>query len=125
MKQAVVFILAFLYLGLTSGLSVNIHYCMGKISEVKFESVSENACGNCGKEKMNCCGHIYQLVKVNDEHQAVDNTELKAPITTIESFSDLHVMLLKTKTPISSAAYSPVPLYFPPDINVLNCVFRI
>lgn len=125
MKQAVAFILAFLYLGLTSGLSVNIHYCMGKISEVKFESVSETACDNCGKEKMNCCGHIYQLVKVNDEHQTVDNNELKAPVTATESFSDLHAMILKAETPTSSAAHSPIPLYSPPDINVLNCVFRI
>jgi hypothetical protein len=124
MKQTVAFILAILYLSLTSGLAVNIYYCMGKIAKVQFDNLSDKSCDN--KASMPCCKHSYQLIKVNDEHQqAAANFIIKTPETEFHSFSDpiaqLASPLLKQKI---TNANSP-PLLYSPDLCIQNCLFRI
>ncbi|HET9278950.1 MAG TPA: hypothetical protein VFN95_12220, partial [Flavitalea sp.] len=55
-KKVTIAILAFLYLGLTTGVVKNLHYCMGQLSNVDFGYDKHDACNKCGMtEKEGCC----------------------------------------------------------------------
>ncbi len=125
MKKVVVFILAFFYLGLTTGLAVNIHYCMGKIAGVEFNKFENNECATC-KTKMPCCGHFYHLVKVNDEHQqTASDCKINVPQVQLNTFGNLIDQLTATvQHKVRNTNISP-PLLSLPDIYLQNCVFRI
>jgi hypothetical protein len=126
MNKTVAFILAFMYLGLTSGLAVNIHYCMGKIADVQLDAYKGTSC-ECDKgKKMPCCNHQYEVVKVNDEHQqAAAEISIKTPEITLHTFDNLIALLSLPQTQQEiKAAYAP-PLLSPPDIYIQHCVFRI
>jgi hypothetical protein len=124
MKKVVVFIVAILYLSLTTGLAVNIHYCMGKVSQVQFESYSDK---DLCKTQMPCCGHDYHLVKVTDEHQpTLTDLNLKTPVV------ELYLLVPSIDEFVASTAAqknitnanSP-PLLTDRDICIQNCLFRI
>ena len=69
-KRLSIAILAFFYLGLTSGVVKSIHYCMGQLSNVEYGYDEHEACGKCGmQEKDGCCDTEMKLVKVEDSHQ--------------------------------------------------------
>ena len=125
MKKIVVCILAFLYLGITTGLAVNIQYCMGKISEIKFDNIRDNGCKCKSKTTMPCCGHEYLLIKVSDAHQLVDNeVNFHTPEIQVHSFNNFMLAACNQYVAnASTSAYAP-PLS-PPDICIKNCVFRI
>ena len=69
-KKVAIVILAFLYLGLTTGVVKNLHYCMGELSNVDYGYDSHDACDNCGmQEKDGCCNTELKVVKLDDSHQ--------------------------------------------------------
>ena len=125
MKKTVVLILAFLYLGITTGLAVNIHYCMGKIADVQLDNGSNETCSSC-KTKMPCCNDHYQLVKVNDEHQQVAaEFTFQTPQVQLHTFNDLIAQLSLPVVLHLSTQANPPPVLSLPDINIQNCVLRI
>lgn len=65
------------YLTSTSGVTINAHYCGGKIKYITFNKSSEKRC--CGKKKMskNCCKDKATYLKIKDNHQSSDL--LKSP----------------------------------------------
>lgn len=116
-----------MYLGLSSGLAVNIHYCMGKVTDVDVNNYNDKSCVcNMKGANMPCCGHFYELVKVNDAHQAVaSDFSFKSPEITLHNFNNLMALLIQPQThSIINASHIP-PLLSPPDIYIQNCVFRI
>ena len=127
MKKAVAFILAFMYLGLSSGLAVNIHYCMGKVTDVDVNNYSDKSCVcNMKEGSMPCCGHFYELVKVNDEHQvAAADFSFKPPAIVLHTFNNLFALLTLPQTSNKVTAIHIPPLLSPPDIYIQNCIFRI
>lgn len=125
MKRIVVSILALLYFGITTGLAVNIQYCMGKISEIKIDHNSDDACKCGSKTKMPCCGHEQKFLKVSDEHQLVDNEiNLHTPQIQLHSYNDLNLTAWQQGIATANASAHAPPLS-PPDICIKNCVFRI
>lgn len=61
--------MAFLYLGFTSGIVVNWHYCMGDLAAVEWGMDHGTSCSKCGMEdRKGCCETTYQVLKVNDAH---------------------------------------------------------
>ena len=126
MKKIVTCILAVLYLGLTTGLAVNIHYCMGKITAVAFQSYDNTPCA-CGDESdMPCCMHDYHLVKVSDEHQSIAGQEsIKAPECVISPvLHPVTIVTLSEKLP-GIPEHNPPPDYTPQDLCIQHCIFRI
>ena len=127
MKKTVALILAFMYLGLTSGLAVNIHYCMGKIADVQLDAYKDTSC-KCGntKKPMPCCNHQYEVVKVNDAHQQVTgDMSIKTPEIKLHTFHNLMTLLSAPQSQQEvNVAHTP-PLLSPPEIYIEHCVFRI
>jgi hypothetical protein len=75
------------YLTSTSGITVNTHYCGGKIKHISFFKHSEKNC--CGKKKMskNCCKDKAAYFKVKDNHQSSDLLKSPLPSSKISVFA--------------------------------------
>ncbi|WP_111599942.1 HYC_CC_PP family protein [Chitinophaga skermanii] len=71
MKKLLTILIAVLYTIITSGFTVNVHYCMGKIAEVKLQEPKHASCNKCGRAdgKSNCCKHEVKYLKMANEHQ--------------------------------------------------------
>lgn len=82
MKKIVVLILSIIYFTVSTGFVVNVHYCMGKISTVKFEEPKQKCC--CKKKHKACCKTEQQLVKLSSNSKLTD-----AWIAANTSFSEI------------------------------------
>jgi hypothetical protein len=125
MKKLLVAILAIVYLAVSSGVAMSIHYCMGKISSVDLMHTGDK-CSKCGMKKTDgCCKDEFKIVKLSDSHKLISNEiNISTPVAIIENASSL----------FDAQAYSSVSqLHYnnhsppPPDVslNILYCVFRI
>lgn len=72
MKRFFAIFFALLYTALTSGFTINVHYCMGKMASVKLQSADTDKCNKCGKpaKSMDCCKNEFKFCKVTASHQA-------------------------------------------------------
>jgi hypothetical protein len=128
MKRSAVAILALIYFAISSGVVVNIHYCMGKMSSAKLQAWAPKSCG-CGKKmesKKGCCKTELKVVKLEDAQKAsYANFTIHAPVTPL--FTELSLL----QTPSYTAQDISYPQeHSPPDISkqdtyLRNCVFRI
>lgn len=70
MKKVLVSILAVLYLGLSIGATIDVHYCMGKLLDVDFnhKTESDNTCNKCGMKKLpdgkGCCRNAHMALSI-------------------------------------------------------------
>ena len=127
-KKFTIAILMILYVITTSGVVVNIHYCMGAIASVGYGlQHHDETCGQCGMtDKEGCCHTEYKVVKVEDEHQL--------------AFPALPMLQMDMALPAEAPQVVTVPSYLlqanalhyhsPPDqranaVFLHNCVFRI
>ena len=68
MKKLFLFCFSLLFIAASSGASVSIHYCRGKVSAVSLSLLSAPGCA-CGKKapKKSCCKTETKLVKMQDD----------------------------------------------------------
>ena len=87
MRRFLLFILAVLYLGVSSGFALNYHYCMGKLAEVSLQYL--DTCPSCGEAGTShkCCSTETEYVKLSVD-QDVANTlvQLSAPVAVVLLF---------------------------------------
>ncbi|NML22156.1 hypothetical protein HHL16_14835 [Pseudoflavitalea sp. G-6-1-2] len=128
MKKAVIAILAVLYVTVTSGITVNIHYCMGKLASVEYGYDDHDACGLCGmtEQREGCCHTEYKLVKVDDAHQLVPIADhnFQMPVAILP-----YEIVWIDEAPAKAVQISPSG-NDPPDqhdtpVYLRNCVFRV
>ncbi|MEI2823759.1 MAG: hypothetical protein V9F02_10075 [Chitinophagaceae bacterium] len=132
MKRFAAAILAVLYISTSTGATVHMHYCMGKLADWDFRQKESKTCGDCGmktsdaKEK-GCCKDEHKFIKSDTDQKAADMglqllqllaTDL--PTGFIESPS-FNFTSISEEYPISNA---------PPRSNgvavyIRNCVFLI
>lgn len=126
MKKFLVAILAFVYLGVSSGVAMTIHYCMGKVSSVELLTHNDK-CSKCGmKSGSGCCKDEFKIFKLNDSHKLVSNDiNIFTPTAIVEnSKSIFNTGLLSSVKPSSYNNHSP-PESPGTSLNILHCVFRI
>ena len=75
MKKILAVILAVIYLGTSTGATVHMHYCMGKLADWGLGHNKSKTCGECGMEKSEekdngCCKDEHKFVK-NDSDQKI------------------------------------------------------
>ncbi len=75
MKKFLLFILTFVYMSVTTGVAMEIHYCMGKKAGVDFYHADKGVCSKCGmkEKKSGCCSDEHQFYKLNDAHKNTSN----------------------------------------------------
>lgn len=130
MKKAFVFILALFYLAVASGVTVNMHYCMGYLTSVDYGHGAEEGgkCGKCGMPDNNnaCCHTDSKLVKLQDDHQLSALAFKSKQPEAIPLFQPTYTAALidLSQNRITGSIHSPPDK---PDhtIYLYNCVFRI
>lgn len=130
MKKFIVTILAVLYLGVSSGATVNFHYCMGQLIEWGLVSKQSENCSKCGMNKTkntDCCKDQYQKFKVEESQKASQNVyQFNLPTSgvlfiTFNEHSEGSVFSLKENQPFSKVSQQTqnIPVF------IRNCNFRI
>ncbi len=127
MKKLFLSILSFVYITIASGVVVNIHYCMGRLSGVDYAYSTNDKCGKCGMDnKKGCCHNEFKIVKLADDQQLT-----KANITIAQSPAVLTSFFVDFSQPIQGVKrLLTLPYHSPPDsrispVYLYNCVFRI
>lgn len=130
MKKVFTVILALLYLATTSGATVHLHYCMGKLVDKNLWHEETDSCSQCGMEKSSgagndCCKDEQQQVKVEKEHQKTETVfqslQLVAPVTVYSELTAASFSSITEENPTSNAP----PRSSGPALFKRNCVFRI
>jgi hypothetical protein len=85
MKRSIAISFSLVYLLLTAGFTMNIHYCLGKIESVSIIPVADNCCCDDTGMDMGCCGNETMIFQFSPEDQLVqsDNSVFKAPLLEI------------------------------------------
>ena len=127
MKKGLIFILAVIYITLTSGVVVNIHYCMGRVAGVTYGHEAEHRCDKCGMEsKKGCCETEHKLVKADNDH--IYAKSVTAPfIITIAApavFPEYQLSITTAKEHYNTQYHSP-PDFRGNNLQEYNSVFRI
>lgn len=132
MKKFIVSILAVLYLGLSTGATVHMHFCMGKfIGSSLWHNEKSDLCSKCGMTKINsknkCCKDEHKVIKVEQDQKSADAAyqQLQPNLLCI----DLNPFVLPEKyvsSIIERGVYcNAPPLTYQVPIYIRNCVFRI
>jgi hypothetical protein len=116
-------------MAVSTGIAMEVHYCMGKLAGVEYFGEEKENCGKCGMKevgKNGCCHDEHKFVKLEDSHkQALNAIDFKytplAILNPIPFFLWNKPKVVKEKILIT---YTSPPIY-KPDACILNCVFRI
>ncbi|MCF6406181.1 hypothetical protein L3C95_25015 [Chitinophaga filiformis] len=121
MKRFITILLAFLYVTLTSGFTVNAHYCMGKLASVDFKSHADDVCNMCSKpgKKGKCCKDEYKYCKADvsshevakvqqNSEPSVKALSLPVIIVPVPALTNTHLTAINNHGPPDS---DHLPLY--------------
>jgi hypothetical protein len=129
MKTFLVTILAIFYLGASTGATVHLHYCMGKLVDIKLWHSKAGKCGNCGMKKSTaftkkCCKDEHKIVKLEKDQKSVENglqlaqTAAATPAACIE-LPQVYITSIVEGLPVSHAPPRSI------KTHILYCNFRI
>lgn len=132
MKKFIVFILAILYLGLSTGATLHMHYCMGKfVGSSLIHHESSDSCSRCGMEKKasknKCCKDETKLVKIEQDQKVtipLDHSVDAVAVELVHSNFILPIAFFDSSINESSYSNAP-PLAFKAPIYLRNCDLRI
>lgn len=116
-----------MYLGVSSGFAMEIHYCMGKMAGVDFYKTETATCNRCGmKAKKGCCNDVHKFYKLADAHKnIVNDLQFQSPVVFIvPQYALLKAPALLPVAINYSGNLSP-PFYSCCAVYIRNCVFRI
>lgn len=128
MKKGIASILFIFYFAFSSGVVINLHYCMNKFDSSKLGGSKSEICGKCGMhtdDSNGCCHDIVKVIKIQDDQQVSSiNIKFTAPETPAVFYaSDIETSLGNNGSCLLFSNHSP-PIN-KQDIYLVNCVFRI
>jgi hypothetical protein len=117
------------YFAVTSGIVVNMHYCMNEFDSAQLFAEKTEVCGKCGmhtSDSDGCCHDEIKVVKLENDHNVSQlNYEIRSPEALPSNNTDLIPDLnSKLVQKITYLNHSP-PLLSQQDSYLQNCVFRI
>ena len=129
MKKLLTFILLLVYSTASTGLVVNIHYCMDRFDSVKIGDSKSDTCGKCGMHQgeNECCFDDVKVLKLNASHVSSELAVPSFSIPDILSFTTdflLVPLINPDREDRTFLTHSP-PLISLQDTYLQNCVFRI
>ena len=71
-KKLVVILLLIVYAGSAIGTTINMHYCMNKISDWSFSSKKKDKCAKCGMSNNGCCKDEKKEIKISSDQQKAE-----------------------------------------------------
>lgn len=132
MKKFAVTILALVYLSTSIGVTMHMHYCMGKIANWGLGNKESETCSNCGMEKSEqkdsgCCKDKYTFLKINtDQKVTVSSFQMIQMMTEAlpVSFTEIPSYGFPAVSEENPISHAP-PLKQGIPIYILNCIYRI
>jgi hypothetical protein len=133
MKKILLILLAFVYLGLSQGPTVYLHYCMGELVQMGLEHPGESAaCDFCGMSKTTtdkeaCCQEDAKSVKIDNVQKIASSSYEFAQTPVLLPKSLLDKFLYTTVESGHQLTYSDretPPLQDVP-VFIRNCTYRI
>jgi hypothetical protein len=128
MKKAVSAILIVFYFAVSSGVAINLHYCMNRFDSLQLGAVKSEVCGKCGMhtdDANGCCHDEVKIIKLQDDQQ-VSNIHFQ--FSSFIALADI-VQPDFTEQLFCGISYSSGNNHSPPlnkqDTYLVNCVFRI
>lgn len=132
MQRLFVTILAIIYMGTSTGATIQLHYCMGKMVGMKLwhSETKTGKCDNCGMKKSTastkkCCKDVHKIVKLENGHYKSSENGLQfLAVVTITPVSFIEY----SKVGHTSAAHEFPVSHAPPrklPIHILHCTYRI
>lgn len=132
MKRFIVFILAILYIGVSTGATVHMHFCMGKlIGSSLWHNDKSDLCSKCGMQKKvsknKCCKDEHKVVKIEQDQKITIVNDYLADISFIDIIHNNFIVscaYINSSIEEISISNAP-PLDYKIPIYIRNCVFRI
>ena len=132
MKKFLALILTIFYLASTTGATVHMHYCMGKMVDKSFWHNDDKECSKCGMEKTSedgngCCKDEQKQFKIDNEHKITEASisflQLDAALSPLnfEKPQTFHITSVTEENPVSNAPPGTGSI----AIYIRNGVFRI
>lgn len=128
MKRFLLVLFTLLYLGVTSGVVLDYHYCMGKLADVSVWH--DETCPTCGEKAQthSCCSTETEFMKLS--------TDQETARTQTAAFTPIVIALLLDRIGLSlvyepeEATPSPVTSNLPPECSnvplfVHHCTYLI
>jgi hypothetical protein len=129
MKKILVSILLVSYAFASSGASVDLHYCMGKLIGWDFDYNSKSDCGNCGmqlKPAKGCCDNKQINPKIDKEQQVVyNNISFNSDFAAILPALYLLNNIAYSSTIVAHSSIHGPPLISLASLYLFNCNFRM
>ena len=128
MKKIYIGILAILYLAVSSGIALELHYCMGDRAGVELYGSLSETCGKCGmtEKDTGCCHDDYKFYKLSDSHKTVSNDiNFTADEIAVANHYVVYNWQMPDNTALTSNNIHSPPDYAKPSASIMNCVFRL
>ena len=114
MKKFITFIVAILFLSTSSGATIRMHYCMGKLADWGLMYRDSTKCENCGMEESDtkdngCCKDENKFIKNVSEQKVVESVSINFTLTILDlppflfSLSDIYDVSSIEEYPLSHA----------------------
>ncbi len=128
MKKIILAFVAILYMGISTGIAMEIHYCMGKKAGVEFYGTDKDNCNKCGMKpnKGGCCKDEHKFYKLQDAHKNVSNNidYTSTGILLFNIFPNYNWPVAANSATKAVLNNSP-PDYARPHACIMHCVFRL
>lgn len=133
MRKFLFFILACIYMVGTTGATMHLHYCMGRLADTGFFEQEGGHCSLCGMEKTGdedngCCNDKEETVKISIDQKfsTASIFHFEQPFSLLEAAftgfqPQLSAVTADKVLPVSNAP--PRSPQVPPYL--MNCLFRI
>lgn len=122
MRRFLAFILIFLYVGVSTGVVINYHYCMNKLTEVSLVMTDQHfSCSNCGSDdsKDGCCSDEVKAMRISIYQNLTERISLNSSFMYVVAvLYDMQSILL------TNFSFYPPGLDRPP-LFIRNCTWLI
>jgi hypothetical protein len=128
MKKIYIGILAVLYVAVSSGVALELHYCMGNKAGMDIYGTANKKCGKCGmtEKKTGCCHDEFKFYKISDSHKTVSNNiDLTASSIAVVHEYHLFNWQMPGNVPLIAVNNNSPPGDTEASACIMNCVFRI
>jgi hypothetical protein len=126
MKQVIIIILMLVYGVSSSGMTINLHFCCGKLDDISFSAHTKDCPMGSTQKKSNCCDNKQIVAKLNADQQVFlkyiktsQSSTVDVDLTLHSSLFPAEMALIKQPAPGQPLPHTSVPLF------IKNCVFRI
>ncbi len=131
MKKIIIAIATVIFLGVSTGATVCLHYCMGKLAGWTLANNTSGNCSKCGMnkdedQKTDCCKNDQKIIK----YTADQDTPVNAENNSQQHGNAIHASLYNFNKPQLTAIpadnlYASPPPGFGLKRYISNCVFLL